>query len=123
MAAVVLACLSSYTQKKPKFKCVYFTATNLHQALLHGLRMMQTQRAGNRVPMLFFLTDGEATSGEQDSDRIIADVSETNDAVVNIYSLAFGDGADYDLLKQVRLFVFAKSLCDPHNKLVDSGTF
>ena len=56
--------------------------------------------------MIFFLTDGEATAGEQDSKKIVADVSRKNEGVVNIYSLAFGGGADYQLLRQVRDFTY-----------------
>ncbi|XP_076449000.1 inter-alpha-trypsin inhibitor heavy chain H3-like isoform X2 [Babylonia areolata] len=79
----------------------YRGSTNLHLALMRGLEMLQGSKEKTRVPMMFFLTDGMATSGEQNSEKIVADVSRKNEGVVNIYNLAFGAGADYQLLRQI----------------------
>ena len=68
---------------------------------MKGIELLQGSREEERVPMMFFLTDGEATAGVQDSKQIVADVSRKNEGVVNVYSLAFGAGADYQLLRQV----------------------
>ncbi|XP_070206409.1 inter-alpha-trypsin inhibitor heavy chain H3-like isoform X2 [Littorina saxatilis] len=76
-------------------------STDLHKALMRGIELLQGSREASRVPMMFFLTDGEATTGVRDSKQIVDDVSTVNEGVVNIYSLAFGSGADYKLLRQI----------------------
>ncbi|XP_025076446.1 inter-alpha-trypsin inhibitor heavy chain H3-like isoform X2 [Pomacea canaliculata] len=76
-------------------------STNIHAAFMRGLRLLKEARAENRVPVLFFLTDGQATSGETSSNQIINDVTSDNDGVANVYCLAFGSSADYELMKQV----------------------
>ena len=51
---------------------------------------------------IVFLSDGEASSGVTDSDAIKANVVELNKKVkVPIFSVAFGRGADFDLLKGI----------------------
>merc|ERR1719510_115546 len=52
--------------------------------------------------MIVFLTDGEATSGVQSSSAILSNVRSANEELqVPIHSLAFGDNADFDLLKDI----------------------
>ncbi|XP_025076448.1 inter-alpha-trypsin inhibitor heavy chain H3-like isoform X2 [Pomacea canaliculata] len=75
--------------------------TNIHAAFMRGLRLLKEARAENRVPVLFFLTDGRATAGWTSSNQIINDVTSNNDGVANVYCLAFGSSADYELMKQV----------------------
>lgn len=54
-----------------------------------------------RAPVLIFLTDGEASSGVQDRDTILANVKHKNTEQTPVFSLAFGRGADYDFVKKV----------------------
>ena len=52
--------------------------------------------------MIVFLTDGEATSGESNPQKIKGNVRQANaDLKIPIYGLAFGDSADFDLIKDI----------------------
>merc|ERR1712037_1016046 len=54
--------------------------------------------------MIVFLSDGEATEGETSSKAIKANVATANsDTELPIFSVAFGSGADFDLLKEISL--------------------
>ncbi|GFO12337.1 inter-alpha-trypsin inhibitor heavy chain h3 [Plakobranchus ocellatus] len=73
--------------------------TNINDALLAALSDLTGQGNKERVSMIFFLTDGEPTEGEQDPDVITQNVANANDGTVSIYCLGFGKGADFSLLK------------------------
>lgn len=51
--------------------------------------------------MVVFLSDGEASSGETNSDAILANIKNLNVNDVSIYSLAFGEGADFELVRDI----------------------
>merc|ERR1719367_1710121 len=52
--------------------------------------------------MIIFLTDGEATQGVTDNEQIRQNVVEANKNMkIPIYGLAFGNGADFDLIKTI----------------------
>ena len=56
----------------------------------------------NVKPIIIFLTDGEATTGVTDSTIIRKNVKSSNTNLkVPIYGLAFGDGADFGLVKDI----------------------
>nr|XP_022330406.1 inter-alpha-trypsin inhibitor heavy chain H3-like isoform X5 [Crassostrea virginica] len=76
--------------------------TNIDLALKEGIKRL-TQISGNkgRAPVLVFLTDGEATSGETNTERILENLKRENEAEIPIFSLAFGQGADFDIVKRV----------------------
>ena len=58
----------------------------------------------NNQPMIFFLTDGHATAGETDTEKILSNVQRANDKnETAIFCLAFGRHADFDLLKVMSL--------------------
>ena len=77
--------------------------TNINEALLRALKssgLAQTKL--NVTSMIIFLTDGDPTEGVTDSDAITANVKKANsDGLVPIFSLAFGTGADFGLLKKI----------------------
>lgn len=55
-------------------------------------------------PMIFFLTDGHATSGETDNQKILGNVRAANrNSFAPVFSLAFGRQADFQLLKVLSL--------------------
>lgn len=54
-----------------------------------------------RAQVIFFLTDGEPTSGETRAEKILENVRSKNSKVFPVYSLAFGRGADYEFVKKV----------------------
>nr|XP_022330397.1 inter-alpha-trypsin inhibitor heavy chain H4-like isoform X1 [Crassostrea virginica] len=67
--------------------------TNIDLALKEGIKRL-TQISGNkgRAPVLVFLTDGKGR---------VRDLKRENEAEIPIFSLAFGRGADFDLVKRV----------------------
>lgn len=93
---------------------MFITGTNIHGAVLKALKLAHVGKTekfnslpeGEQKPepTIVFLTDGEPTVGETNPSRIIAAISDSNGAdEVSIFSLAFGDGADYNFLKKLSL--------------------
>lgn len=79
------------------------SSTNINDALLLALRNSQSVQARLRLtPIIIFLTDGEPTASETNTDKILANVRKANgDNVVSIFCLAFGTGTDYNFLTKV----------------------
>ena len=50
-----------------------------------------------------FLTDGEPTQGETDPDKILKTVTRVNEGNIPVFTLAFGDGADWEFVKKLAL--------------------
>ena len=81
--------------------------TNINAALLEALEICKNVKISEEIDskteqMIIFLSDGEASSGVRDSDIIKEFIREANkDLQVPIYGLAFGSGADFDLIKDV----------------------
>merc|ERR1712152_85438 len=77
--------------------------------MLKGLELAKEVLRSESLPqgvasMLVFLSDGEATEGETSSKAIKANVATANsDTELPIFSVAFGSGADFDLLKEISL--------------------
>merc|ERR1712110_1211081 len=83
--------------------------TNINSAMLEGLDLAKEVLTSESLPqgvasMLVFLSDGEATEGETSGQAIKANVAAANsDTELPIFSVAFGGGADFDLLKEISL--------------------
>merc|ERR1712088_425191 len=83
--------------------------TNINSAMLTGLELAKEVLRSESLPqgvasMLVFLSDGEATEGETSGKAIKANVAASNsDTELPIFSVAFGSGADFDLLKEISL--------------------
>merc|ERR1711863_11766 len=83
--------------------------TNINSAMLEGLDLAKEVLSSESLPqgvasMLVFLSDGEATEGETSGQAIKANVAAANsDTELPIFSVAFGGGADFDLLKEISL--------------------
>lgn len=56
---------------------------------------------GTRVPIIVFLTDGQPSTGVKNPEVIKRNVRNANREIIPIFSLAFGDDADYNMLKQM----------------------
>ncbi|KAH9507707.1 Inter alpha-trypsin inhibitor, heavy chain 4 [Bulinus truncatus] len=77
--------------------------TNINDALLTAIDDLNIIKRKDSVGMIFFLTDGQPTTQEING-RVIADnVQKRNEAKLAIFGLAFGKGADYDLLKKISI--------------------
>jgi len=83
--------------------------TNINDAMLTGLQLAKEVLQSEVLPqgvasMLIFLSDGEATEGETSGEAIKTNVAKANsDSQLPIFSVAFGSGADFDLLKEISL--------------------
>ncbi len=69
--------------------------TAIHDALVAALRI---DRAEGRVPIVFFLTDGEATVGPVETPAILSAVEKANAAGARIFSFGVGDELNATLL-------------------------
>ena len=81
-------------------------STNINSALLEALTQVGRARQSglleeNIAPMVWFLTDGEATVGETVSENIRRNVKENNPDNVPILGLAFGSRSDFQLIKDI----------------------
>lgn len=72
--------------------------------LLKGIDFLKTaSNTKERSQIIFFLTDGEPTSGITAIDSILRNVQNSNTKSFPVYSLAFGRGADYEFVKKVAI--------------------
>ena len=82
-------------------------ATNINDALLDALKKAKHIKDNPnyndvKETLIIFLTDGEATIGVEDNDQIKENIKRENELInVPIYGLAFGDGADFNLISQI----------------------
>ncbi|KAJ6655271.1 hypothetical protein lerEdw1_005463 [Lerista edwardsae] len=56
-----------------------------------------------RIPLIIFLTDGEPTSGVTVGSHILANAQQVLKGTISLFGLAFGDDADYGLLRRLSL--------------------
>lgn len=75
--------------------------TNIQAAMLEGISLLESRADRNRSAVIIFLTDGEPTSGETDPSRILSRVAQRNEDQVPVFSLAFGQNADFNLVKRM----------------------
>jgi len=77
-------------------------ATNIHGALLRALEIVDQAEMQELQPLIVFLTDGKPT-GITSPKQIQADVAARNNRGLAIFSLAFGAGADFEMLQKLSL--------------------
>ncbi|KAL5014402.1 hypothetical protein ScPMuIL_008672 [Solemya velum] len=73
--------------------------TNINDALLDGLSIISSTNQTESAPLIFFLTDGEATYGEVNTKNILSNIRKTNNGSTPVFTLSFGNHADYNFLK------------------------
>lgn len=73
-------------------------STDIGRALEAGFGAFGEESATDRMPALVFLTDGHATTGVQETDRLRAIAREENQVGAHVFSLAFGQRADWTLV-------------------------
>ena len=86
--------------------------TNINSALLKALKETEITPK-NLIPLIVFLTDGEPTQGTTTNiNDIIHNVKKANTRNIPIFSLAFGDNADFTFLNKISLqnFGFARKI-------------
>ncbi|KAG7463264.1 hypothetical protein JOB18_023531 [Solea senegalensis] len=83
--------------------------TNINAALLSAAQLINPPSPGSpnhqssrRVPLVIFLTDGEATIGVTAGDTILSNAKQALGAA-SLFGLAFGDDADFLLLRRLAL--------------------
>ncbi|XP_071988587.1 inter-alpha-trypsin inhibitor heavy chain H3-like [Engystomops pustulosus] len=82
--------------------------TDINSALLSAMKILKDGREAEisqdvRTSTVIFLSDGDATFGETDSDLIMKNVKEAADGYVTLYSLGFGADLDYSFLEKMSL--------------------
>ena len=106
--------------------------TNINDALLRALeiaRKVKTQEEiGSKTEqMIIFLSDGEPTSGTvTNQTKIKENVKNANKKLqIPIYGLAFGNGADYDLIKDIsdENYAFAQRIYESGNSFEQLENF
>ncbi|KAK5611096.1 hypothetical protein CRENBAI_022167 [Crenichthys baileyi] len=83
--------------------------TNINAALLSAAQLVNpsssessNRLASHRVPLVIFLTDGEATTGVTSGDTILNNAKKAL-GPATLFGIAFGDDADFLLLKRLAL--------------------
>ncbi|KAL1250048.1 hypothetical protein QQF64_021053, partial [Cirrhinus molitorella] len=86
--------------------------TNINAALLSAAQLLNPfshsssstghAPSSHRVPMIIFLTDGEATIGETEPDVILRNAQNAL-GLASLFGLAFGDDADFPMLRRLAL--------------------
>uniref|UniRef100_A0A672LP23 Inter-alpha-trypsin inhibitor heavy chain H6-like n=1 Tax=Sinocyclocheilus grahami TaxID=75366 RepID=A0A672LP23_SINGR len=86
--------------------------TNINAALLSAAQLLNPSShsssssghapSSHRVPMIIFLTDGEATTGETEPDVILRNAQNAL-GLASLFGLAFGDDADFPMLRRLAL--------------------
>lgn len=76
-----------------------YAGTRINDAILKGITFLNTAEDDTkRMKLIVFLTDGQAESGR---DFILKNVKNANSKGVAIFSLAFGNNADYTFIKKL----------------------
>ncbi|KAL4227000.1 Inter-alpha-trypsin inhibitor heavy chain 3 [Mactra antiquata] len=76
--------------------------TNVHDALMKAINVLQeNKQEGVDTPIVVFLTDGAPTVGVRDFKKILNSIDSHNKDKIQIFSLAFGDDANFNFLKKI----------------------
>uniref|UniRef100_A0A914W5Z2 Uncharacterized protein n=1 Tax=Plectus sambesii TaxID=2011161 RepID=A0A914W5Z2_9BILA len=77
--------------------------TNIFAALVKAIELLDADRSDPLATMIVFLTDGQPTIGEKNANVIVDQLTRKNGAAseFSLHSIAFGDDADYALLKRI----------------------
>ncbi|XP_075041036.1 inter-alpha-trypsin inhibitor heavy chain H6 isoform X2 [Mixophyes fleayi] len=69
----------------------------------HTSNKLEKGGTKQKIPLVIFLTDGEATSGVTSSTRILVNAQKALKGTVSLFCLAFGEDADYNLMRRLSL--------------------
>jgi len=82
-------------------------STNINDALLEAIKIAKQVKQRDEIDiktqqMIVFLTDGQPSAGETHGPKIKENVKKANaETNIPIYGLALGDGADFNLIKDI----------------------
>ena len=83
-------------------KLQYILGTNIHEALSSAAKILQNVNdVGVDAPIMVFLTDGEPTIGVTQPLKILNSIDIANREKIQIFSLAFGEDANYNFMKKL----------------------
>lgn len=74
-------------------------STNIYDALMESVNQLNGQEFKTEKNVLFFLTDGQPTTGESRTAVIRKAVKNANKGDISIIALGFGDNCDFQFLK------------------------
>ncbi|XP_046564716.1 inter-alpha-trypsin inhibitor heavy chain H3-like [Haliotis rubra] len=77
--------------------------TNIRKSLVSGLEYLSERQRSSEGALVIFLTDGRATAGERNPNRVLQNVRSANKKDIPLYTLAFGKDADWELVKKLAL--------------------
>lgn len=83
-----------------------FIGTNINLALTSGIAFLRDRTHSDgavRSPVVLFLTDGEVTQGVADTEQILKNVRSVNEEDFPVFTLAFGEYADYDIVRKIAI--------------------
>uniref|UniRef100_A0A672LS95 Inter-alpha-trypsin inhibitor heavy chain H6-like n=1 Tax=Sinocyclocheilus grahami TaxID=75366 RepID=A0A672LS95_SINGR len=108
----VRATLQNVRDAKEFVRKIFAEGTNINAALLSAAQLLNPSShsssssghapSSHRVPMIIFLTDGEATTGETEPDVILRNAQNAL-GLASLFGLAFGDDADFPMLRRLAL--------------------
>uniref|UniRef100_A0A3B3V157 Inter-alpha-trypsin inhibitor heavy chain family member 6 n=1 Tax=Poecilia latipinna TaxID=48699 RepID=A0A3B3V157_9TELE len=105
----VRATRQNVREAKEFVKRINAEGTNINAALLSAAQLVNPSSSGSssrpasqRVPLVIFLTDGEATTGVTSGDTILNNAKKALGSVT-LFGIAFGDDADFLLLRRLAL--------------------
>ncbi|KAJ8046225.1 Inter-alpha-trypsin inhibitor heavy chain H3 [Holothuria leucospilota] len=78
--------------------------TDIYQGVMEAVRKLQELEdtsSREAFPMIVLLTDGEPTSGVTNTEEIVKLTTDAIHGKIALFSLAFGEDADYDLLEKL----------------------
>ncbi|XP_073667938.1 inter-alpha-trypsin inhibitor heavy chain H3-like isoform X2 [Paramisgurnus dabryanus] len=78
-------------------------ATNINAAVLEGVNMFKQQPEAGSASILILLTDGDPTSGETNTERIMSNVRKAIGSKFPLYCLGFGYDVNFDFLTKMSL--------------------
>nr|XP_055039532.1 inter-alpha-trypsin inhibitor heavy chain H4-like isoform X2 [Misgurnus anguillicaudatus] len=78
-------------------------ATDINAAVLEGVNMFKQQPQAGSASILILLTDGDPTSGETNTERIMSNVRKAIGSKFPLYCLGFGYDVNFDFLTKMSL--------------------
>ena len=95
--------------------------SDIDKALLYALDMLRNSTLPSQLGILYFVTDGIPTKGEQDMDKIVKRFNIKNTNKFPIFSIAYGDDIDLPFLKSLshKNFGFVRKIEDTEDATID----